>query len=142
MNTIVDKLKSTYDQLNRDTVHGDLLNQLYADDIVFTDPLHELKSLDSLKTYFQGMYKNVTAIHFDFDTTVENETDAFLTWVMTFQHPKLNSGKAVKVPGTTHIQHNGVKVTKHQDYFDSTHMIFDHIPVLRLAIGAIKQRMK
>jgi hypothetical protein len=87
------------------------------------------------------MYKNVTHIHFDFETTVENDTDAFLTWHMKFQHPKLNSGKEIVVPGTTHIQHDGEKVTMHRDYFDSTHMIFDHIPVLKHAIGAIKQRM-
>lgn len=142
MASIINKLKQTYLDLNKETVGSDLLDQLYSTDVHFADPLHSIHSLAELKSYFEGMYKNVIEIHFDYIDTLENDKTAFLTWVMTFRHPKLNSGQAIKVEGTTHIEHDGEKVTLHRDYFDSTHMLFEHIPVIGSAIKIVKKRIQ
>ncbi len=141
MTYIIEHIKNTYAKLDKNTVEGPLLGELYADDILFVDPLHKIETLPNLKIYFTGMYKNVTDIHFNFDETMANENTAFLSWTMDFRHPKLNGGKLIRVPGTTRILHNGVKITFHQDYFDSTHMIFDHIPLLKTIIRTIKNRL-
>lgn len=139
--TIVEKIQSTYAKLDRTTVSSNLLDELYHQDVVFIDPLHKIETLDNLKTYFAGMYANVLSIHFDFKDTMSDDTVAFLSWEMSFTHPKLNGGKTIVVPGTTLLHHQDQKVIFHQDFFDSTHMIFDHIPVLKSILSAIKNRM-
>ncbi|WP_230390470.1 nuclear transport factor 2 family protein [Reinekea sp. G2M2-21] len=141
MKTIIDRIEQTYAQLNKDTINSGLLDNLYNKDITFVDPLHRIESLTNLKAYFESMYKNVDHIHFDFTTTMSDDSSAFLTWTMTFRHPKLNGGRDIKVPGTSHIKHNGQTISYHQDYFDSTHMLFGHIPVLKTIINAIKARL-
>lgn len=140
MTQIVDRIISTYAQLNRETVHSSLLADLYADDIVFCDPLHRIEGIEALQQYFGGLYKNVEHIQFDFTDTTANNGSGYLEWVMTFKHPKINGGKAIKVPGVTRIKYDD-KVTFHQDYFDSTHMIFDHIPVVGNIIKYLKNRL-
>ena len=141
MANIVEKIKTTYAKLDKTTVNNGLLEELYAPDILFIDPLHKIETLPNLKKYFEGMYKNVTDINFNFEETMSNEHSAFLSWTMVFSHPKLNGGQSISVPGTTRLQHNGEKITLHQDYFDSTHMIFDHIPVLKTVIKTIRNRL-
>ena len=141
MNTIEERIKQTYAQLNSETVHSDLLAQLYAEDIQFIDPLHAMSNREQLKDYFINLYRNVEHIHFNFTSHISSENTVFLTWIMTFRHPKLNGGKDITVPGTSHIKHNDQYITFHQDYFDSTHMLFSQIPVLKNIINAIKNRL-
>lgn len=141
MTDIIDQLQDTYNRLNRDTIDNGLLEAIYDTDIEFIDPLHHIHTLDALKRYFKGMYQNVTDIEFEFKTSVNDGQTAFVHWDMTFVHPKLNKGFAIVVPGTSMITHRDGKITRHQDFFDSTHLIFDHIPVLNRVLSFLKNRM-
>ncbi|MFQ3231183.1 nuclear transport factor 2 family protein [Reinekea sp.] len=141
MNTIIERLQTTFNALNRDTIDGDLLDKLYSEDIRFQDPLHEYQSINSLKGYFKRLYKNVDSISFKYGDTEASDVGGFVTWEMTFLNKSFNKGNPVIVNGVSHLKFRDGKICSHRDYFDSTHMIFDHVPVLRAVIRYIKNKL-
>lgn len=139
--SIVQRLKDTYDKLDLESIDSGLLSELYHDRILFIDPLHRIEGLAELEEYFRGLYRNVTGIAFRYQNTWVDSGEAVLRWEMEFRHPKLERGRAITVPGMTHIQYAD-RVTRHQDYFDSNQLIFDHVPVLGTVLGSLKNRLK
>jgi hypothetical protein len=136
----LEHMQNVYNRLNRDTVKDGLLGELYDKNIVFVDPLHRIEGLDHLQRYFEGMYRNVDEISFTYLTQWEQANEAMLRWEMTFRHPKLKGGSPILVPGVTYLTFED-KITRHQDYFDSNQMIFDHVPVLGSLLGWLKGRL-
>lgn len=137
---MLEQMQGVYNRLNRDTVKDGLLGDIYDRDIVFVDPLHRIEGLDKLQRYFEGMYKNVDEISFNYLTGWEQNNEAMLRWEMTFRHPRLKSGAPILVPGVTYLLFED-KIMRHQDYFDSNQMIFDQIPVLGSLLGWLKGRL-
>lgn len=138
--SIIERIQRTYSQLNAETVTTGLLSELYDDNILFIDPLHRIEGLPALQSYFEGMYRNVIDIRFDYLNTWDQDGEAMLRWQMDFRHPKLKNGSSIILPGATFLQYKD-KVTLHQDYFDSNQMIFDHAPVLGSVLGWLKNRL-
>lgn len=141
MNTIIERLQTTFNALNKDTIDSELLSNLYSEDIHFQDPLHEYQSLNALKDYFKRLYKNVDQITFDYGDVEASDNSGFVTWKMTFLNKSFNKGNPVIVNGVSHLKFRDGKICAHRDYFDSTHMIFDHVPVLRAVIRLIKNKL-
>lgn len=138
--TIIERTQSLYSQLTVETVKGGQLGELYDNDVVFIDPLHRIEGLPALQRYFEGMYRNVIDIRFEYLSSWDKNGEAMLRWQMDFRHPKLKNGSSILLPGATYLQYND-KVTLHQDYFDSNQMIFDHTPVLGSVLGWLKNRL-
>ena len=59
MITSLTKLKQYYESF--DQASFDNLEDIYADDVVFTDPLHEINGVEALKKYFKGICSNLTS---------------------------------------------------------------------------------
>ena len=71
--------------LNKDNL--DLLGELYSDDLLFRDPLHEVHGLTALRRYFAELYANVEALRFEFhgfDQVAKGE--GYLRWTMRYRH--------------------------------------------------------
>ena len=147
MNTpeIVQQFMTMYQTLNKDNLH--LLQPVYSDDVVFIDALHEIKGLPALESYFAGMYGNLTSSSIeitDVQSSQPTESEsgegvAYLTWEMSYAHPKLAGGKTISLDGVTKIKFTD-KVIYHRDYADMGQMLYEHIPVLGSAIRLIKRR--
>jgi len=138
--SIIERIQTTYTDLNAETLQSGLLGELYDRNVVFVDPLHRIEGLPALQRYFEGLYRNVIDISFRYLTHWEGDGKAMLRWEMEFRHPKLHRGNPITVPGVTYLRFND-KVTWHQDYFDSNQMIFDHLPILGSALGWLKGRL-
>ena len=118
-----------------------LLDSLYSEDIAFSDPLHEVHGLPALRRYFAELYSNVSDLQFDFhsfDAVAEGE--GYLRWTMSFHHPRLASGKVIRVPGCSHLMWHD-KVYRHRDYFDAGALLYEHVPVLGRVVSWLKRRM-
>ena len=59
---------------------------------------------------------------------------------MQLNHPRLNAGAAVTVPGSTLIRFRD-KVFYHRDYFDAGAMVYEQLPLIGMLIRAIKGRV-
>lgn len=134
-----DKTIAVFNQLNKDNLH--ILDDYYAKNLVFEDPLGKIEGLDSMKKYYAVMYENVTSIKFDFDQIIKDEKKYFFRWKMTLRSSKLNGGEDIVVEGGSMIFFNeeGL-VSYHRDFFDMGAMIYEHIPLLRTVIKSIKNR--
>ena len=139
--TTVKGFQQLYNTLNRDTLTFELLNSVYDDAIIFEDCFHNIKGIESLFEYFDNLYENVKYIHFDFENQWFDDNSAMLTWTMSYQHPKLNSGQVIAVKGASQLNFDKDKIVYHRDYFDGGALLYEHIPLLKRIIFFLKNRL-
>lgn len=133
----IEKLMALYQQLGAHNLA--LLDEVYADTVVFCDPMHCIEGLGPLKDYFANLYQNLSSIDFVFHRVMDDGKQAMLVWTMTFAHPKLAGGKPISVDGVSQIGY-GDKVDYHRDYFDVGAMLYEHIPGLGALVRLVKHR--
>lgn len=127
--------------LNADNLH--LLDELYSDDIAFTDPLHEVHGLPSLRAYFAGLYTTVRDRRFEFHAFDQiRDGKGYVRWTMTYQHPRLNQGALISVGGCSHLLWADDKVFQHRDFFDAGQLFYEHLPVMGRMVGWFKKRLR
>lgn len=128
-----------YAQLNKHNLHT--LQDIYHDDIVFEDAAHRIEGYSSLAEYFDSLYRNVERCDFAIHEQHQSGQNAFLTWTMHLQHPKLAGGRVVHVSGMSHLKFQDAKVIYHRDYFDLGEMLYEQLPLLGSVIRTIKRRL-
>lgn len=79
-----------YQQLNRDELHR--LPEVYANEVVFTDPAHRIEGLAALTDYFATLYQRLAYCRFVITSQLQQGRQAWLGWTMTFSHPRLRGG--------------------------------------------------
>ena len=115
--------------------------ELYSDDVLFRDPLHEVRGLPALQRYFAEMYATVGRLDLElqgFDQVCDGE--GYLRWTMHFRHPRLRGGAPISVDGCSHLLWWD-KVYQHRDYFDAGAMLYEHLPVMGGVIAWLKRRL-
>lgn len=120
----------------------DLLRELYSEDVVFRDPLHEVRGLPALRGYFGALYSNIEQLHFEFhgfDQVCDGE--GYLRWTMSYRHPRLGGGSPIQVEGCSHLLWWD-KVYQHRDYFDAGALLYEHVPLLGRVIAWLKGRLQ
>ena len=135
---IIERFVSVYQKLNKDNL--ELLNEIYSDDIRFSDPLHKIAGLNALTDYFKTLYQNVESIDFVIHQVIRDESTAALKWTMNLVHPKLNAGNGISVEGVSLLTFDG-KINQHQDYFDLGAMLYEQLPIVGGLIGFIKSKV-
>lgn len=141
MDARLEKFLGNFNSLNRDTLK--LLSSMYADEISFQDPIHEIHGLNKLREYFERMYKHTLSCRFEFDSRLMLGNEAMVVWKMELRHRALNGGKAFWVPGASHLkfQQQGDLVIYHRDFFDVGALLYERVPVLRTLIQTIKSQV-
>lgn len=128
-----------YQQLSRDELHR--LPEVYANEVVFTDPAHRIEGLAALTDYFAVLYQRLAYCSFVITSQLLQGRQAWLGWTMTFSHPRLRGGAPVTVEGATHLEFDEVgKVCLHRDYFDLGAMLYEQLPLIGPLVRTIKGR--
>lgn len=127
-----------YQQLSINNLH--LLANIYHQDIVFIDPMHQLNGFDNLASYFKNLYHQLSYCQFYIEQVIVQTDQAAIYWQMSYIHPRLNSGAMVTVQGSSHIKGAGDKVIYHRDYIDLGAMLYEHLPLLGRVINWLKNR--
>ncbi|HDX8345462.1 TPA: nuclear transport factor 2 family protein [Aeromonas dhakensis] len=129
-----------YQQLNRDELHR--LPEVYANEVVFTDPAHCIEGLAALTDYFAALYQRLAYCRFVITSQLQQGRQAWLGWTMTFSHPRLRGGAPVTVEGATRLEFDEAgKVCQHRDYFDLGAMLYEQLPLLGSVVRTIKGRL-
>jgi hypothetical protein len=121
----------------------DLADDFYDPDVVFLDPIVELRGRDALKAYYGDMYESVTSIRFDFSGGIEKDEEEVVFWTMELRTKGLKGGEPVLVDGISHIKFGGEsgKAIYHRDYFDMGAFVYENIPVLGSIVRYTKKRL-
>lgn len=123
------------------------LQSLYASDVHFVDPIHDIRSFDKLNAHFESMCSGLLECRFEFLSETITDEDAWFHWCMHYRHPRLKSGKPLQVVGASHITWNDEvspepgKVKYHEDFYDMGAMLYEHIPLLGRVVMALKNRL-
>ncbi len=136
----LDHFLETFSQIDGENL--DLLGEIYAPDIHFIDPVHEVRGIGELEHYFSSLYKSVESLNFNFRHSLCQDTEAYVSWVMTFSHPRIGGGRTIELPGVSRLTFNGEqKVRRHHDYFDLGAMLYEHLPIIGSVTKTIKRRL-
>ena len=138
MHTIVENFCLYYKEFNQDSIAG--LDSIYDQNAVFEDPIGKVEGLNDLKRHFSKMMSNVSYCRFEITDVVANDGQAFITWTMSFAHPKLNGHKEITVTGVSEIKFDE-RITYQRDYFDVGSMFYEQVPILKTIIQALKKRL-
>lgn len=114
------------------------LNDIYAESIIFKDPIHEISGLDSLKSYFERLNSNLQSGKFEFSSVDMTEKKCHLQWRMVLQLKKPR--KKIQVRGISVLTYDE-KVILQEDYFDMGELAYEHIPLMGGIIRSIKKKM-
>lgn len=138
---LIDNFKQYYQAFDQHSI--DRLDNIYAQEIVFSDPLHQLYGLDEVKAYFSAMCKGLTHCHFEFLQETVTQDNAWFKWIMHYQHPKLRKGALLKLKGASFIGYSQEKqhITAHEDFYDMGNMLYEHTPVLGSGVRWLKQQL-
>jgi len=127
--------------LNRDTMY--LVDEFYAQDVHFKDPIVEFHNRDDMKHYYASAYESTDSVTFEVPKVVMQGNEQVVIWIMTMKSKGLNKGKPVIVEGTSHIRYNNKgKAVYHRDYFDMGQMVYSHVPFVRGMIRFVNKRMR
>lgn len=118
------------------------LAAIYHPDVQFIDPVHEIHGIAALEHYFAHAYARLSSCHFEPVQQAVQDSQGFLSWVMTLSHPAIAAGKNIEVQGCTVLRwHKDGRIIYHRDYYDLTDMVYRHIPVLGWLTAKVKQKM-
>jgi limonene-1,2-epoxide hydrolase len=135
---LVARFQQAFQELRHDNLAR--LAEIYADDVVFEDPLHRVEGLAALMAYFERMYAGVESIGFEFGEVLESPGQAMLTWTMHMTHRRLRPGESLSLPGASHIRFDE-RVHHHRDYFDAGALLYERLPLLGGVVRAIRRRV-
>lgn len=136
--TLLD-VKETFRSLSIDNIES--VRQIYTADITFIDPFTQVNGIDNLVEYFSNHYANLQGCYFDYTDEVVCGNRVHLEWRMSFRHPHLSGGNQIDVDGISTFVFEHDRVSYHRDYFDSSAVIYQNIPVLRGVIKFIRGRI-
>jgi len=123
------------------------LADLYASNVHFVDPIHDIRDFAGLKKHFESMCSGLLECRFEFMSETITESDAWFHWCMHYRHPKLKNGRPLQVVGASHIiwyndaSEQAGKVKYHEDFYDMGAMLYEQVPLLGRLIKFLKSRL-
>ncbi|AXT39793.1 nuclear transport factor 2 family protein [Alteromonas sp. BL110] len=129
-------------------ISPDDLEDIYASNIKFIDPITTHTGIDEVKSYFSNLLTQAETCKFDiadvFQCSLQNnqsqsQVTHVVNWTMTLELK--NSTKRVTLDGTTQLGVDGDIITYHKDYYDLGEMVYEHVPILGFIIKMIKGKL-
>jgi hypothetical protein len=120
-----------------------LLDATYAPDVYFNDSLKTLRGSAALGHYLEESAAGVEDCKVTIEDVTRNRYGEYLVrWKMLIRFRKFAKGRDTWTVGITQLRFAADgRVVYHQDYWDSAHGLYEHIPLLGAAIRAIKRRL-
>lgn len=120
-----------------------LVDLTYAPDVWFNDTLKTIRGRDALRSYLRHSAEAVESCRVEILDTLGNERgDYYLRWAMVIRFRRFKRGQDTRTIGMSHLRFNADGLVRlHQDYWDSTAGLFEHVPLLGAGIRAIKRRV-
>ena len=116
------------------------LADIYHDDVVFRDPVHEIRGLVELEDYMTTLAADLEDCRFEYLDELLGDQAAYIKWVMHFRHPRLGS-RPISVRGVSHLHLADGRVIYHEDFYDMGAMLYEQVPLLGNVTRWLKLRL-
>lgn len=135
-NEIIQRFKQYFYDLS--DANLDVIEDLYAEDVLFIDPIREIKGIKNLKKYFSNLNNNLIEGSFTFLSETADKGRSFLMWEanLKLKVPR----KPIKVSGISVIFYED-RITKQLDFFDAGKLFYENIPILGYFVKLIKVKL-
>lgn len=115
------------------------MDEIYAEDIVFRDPLHRIQGLPILRDTMNEMYANLSECRFEYLDQLVTHDSAYIKWNMHYRHPKLGN-TLISVRGVSQIQFSEL-IDFHEDIYDMGELLYEHVPMMGGLVRWLKKRL-
>lgn len=139
MDLLIKNFKACYSQFSLASVG--MLPSIYAPHAEFVDPIHKVQGLDAIEAYFTDMCQDLTRCDFHFESLVQSSNQVCVRWQMEFEHPRLNGGKAISIPGVSWLTVQGGRIVRHEDHYDMGAMLYEQLPLLGPVVRFLRKRL-
>lgn len=118
-------------------------SEVYAEKTYFNDTLKTLRSADAVEAYLIETAELLHSGSVEYRDTVRSEDGSYyVRWEMVYEGKKLAGGRPIRTIGMSQLRFDDEgRVVLHQDFWDSTRGIFEHIPVVGGQLRFIKNRL-
>ncbi len=115
---------------------------VYADETFFNDTLKTLRSAGAIEEYLIETAEMLKYGRVSYDDVAISGDDVYVRWTMVYRSKTLSKKQDIITIGMSHLRFDGAgKVVLHQDFWDSTRGIFEHVPLIGNGIRAVKKRL-
>ena len=140
-NAALERVKNLLSEVSEENIRGHVA-EVYAEDAFFNDTLKTLHGAKAIEAYLLETADSLKSSEVKFKDTARSGGNYYLRWEMTYESKVLNKGNDIRTIGMTHLRFNPEgKVIVHQDFWDSTRGIFEHVPVVKTGISLVKKRL-
>jgi hypothetical protein len=101
------------------------LRTLYADDIVFQDPIQTVRGIAAFMEMNEKLMSKLRSLEWTINAVSGDDTTGIIEWTM---HAKSKLGPSLAVDGLTRAQFRAGLVVDHRDYWDLSEMIASAVP--------------
>lgn len=118
------------------------IREVYAADVFFNDTLKEIRGIEALEAYMVESARAVETCRVEVDDVASSQGSYYLRWRMDIRFLRFKKGVLTSSIGMSHLRlDDDGRILLHQDYWDATSGLFEHVPVLGYGIRAIKARL-
>lgn len=137
----LDRFRESFADLASDEI-GAFMTSLYAEDLYFNDTLHTFRRRQDLVDYMVRTGSSLSESKVEIKQVMSDGADVFVRWTMTFRTRALGRDINSESIGMTHLRFNADgEVVLHQDFWDSGHALYAHLPFVGFAVRRARDRM-
>ncbi|TKB02987.1 nuclear transport factor 2 family protein [Alteromonas portus] len=124
------------------------LEGVYADDILFIDPITTHRGIEEVKNYFANLLTQAESCKFDIAdiftcskqiSSRHSNVTHVVNWTMTLVLK--DNAKKITLDGSTQLSVRNNFIIYHKDYYDLGEMVYEHVPILGFIIKKIKGKL-
>ncbi len=115
---------------------------VYAENVFFNDTLKTVRGVDEVEAYLAASAEAIEKGTVEFLDLAVKDGNYYFRWVMTIRFKRFARGEDKRSLGMTHVRFDRQgKVVLHQDFWDSSGGLFEHVPVLGWMLRRAKKRL-
>jgi len=137
----LDQWKALLSNLTVDNIHQRAV-KVYADRLFFNDTLKTLHSNTEVEAYLLETAKMLDHGTVEYRDAVKSADGSwYVRWEMVYQGKKLAKGQPIRTIGMSQLRFDTEgRVILHQDFWDASRGIFEHVPFVGPQVRWIKNK--
>lgn len=118
------------------------IREVYARDAFFNDTLKTVRGAEEIEEYLAASADAIEKGTVEFLDVVAKDGNYYFRWAMTLRFKRIARGDDHLSVGMSHVRFDAAgKVVLHQDFWDASSGLFEHVPALGWLLRRAKQRL-